>query len=130
MQQVTKGVVKQFNAHKGFGFIGQKNGPDVFVHFSVIDSDSEYRELMKGDEVEYRAEANNDKLKATYCRITKPVVLTALIGYRLDEAEEQLLPEQAYDKCVAAIVDALKERLTSQKETGVVHLSISVEVYD
>ena len=41
---MTKGTVKWFNAEKGFGFIAQENGPDVFVHFSAIQSDG-YRKL-------------------------------------------------------------------------------------
>lgn len=33
---MAQGTVKWFNAEKGFGFISQENGPDVFAHFSVI----------------------------------------------------------------------------------------------
>ena len=47
-----KGVVKLFNNAKGFGFIGREDGPDVFVHYSAIQSDG-YKTLKEGDEVEY-----------------------------------------------------------------------------
>ncbi|WP_348261314.1 cold shock domain-containing protein [Telmatobacter sp. DSM 110680] len=47
-----KGVVKWFNSAKGFGFIGREDGPDVFVHYSGIQS-SGYRMLKEGDEVEF-----------------------------------------------------------------------------
>ena len=47
-----KGVVKWFNHAKGFGFIGREDGPDVFVHYSAIQSDG-YKKLKEGDEVEF-----------------------------------------------------------------------------
>ena len=43
---------KWFNNAKGFGFIGREDGPDVFVHYSAIQSDG-YRTLKDGDEVEF-----------------------------------------------------------------------------
>jgi len=46
------GTVKWFNNGKGFGFIGQENGPDVFVHFSAIESEG-YKSLQEGDKVEF-----------------------------------------------------------------------------
>lgn len=52
--QVTriKGTVKWFNNAKGFGFIGQENGPDVFVHYSAVKSEG-YKSLQEGDQVEF-----------------------------------------------------------------------------
>ena len=47
-----KGVVTWFNNAKGFGFIGREDGPDVFVHYSAIQSDG-YKTLKQGDEVEF-----------------------------------------------------------------------------
>ena len=48
----TTGTVKFFNESKGFGFISQDNGPDVFVHFSAIQSDG-FKTLREGQKVEF-----------------------------------------------------------------------------
>jgi CspA family cold shock protein len=49
---MAKGKVKWFNEQKGFGFIAQDNGTDVFVHYSSIKSDG-FKTLAEGDEVEF-----------------------------------------------------------------------------
>jgi len=49
---VKQGTVKWFNASKGFGFIEQDNGADVFVHFSAIKSDG-FKSLEEGARVEF-----------------------------------------------------------------------------
>jgi CspA family cold shock protein len=46
------GTVKWFNDAKGFGFIAQEGGKDVFVHFSAI-TGTGFRSLAEGDEVEF-----------------------------------------------------------------------------
>jgi CspA family cold shock protein len=48
----TKGTVKWFNEAKGFGFIEQESGPDVFAHFSAI-SASGFKTLAEGQKVEF-----------------------------------------------------------------------------
>ncbi|HCO59385.1 MAG TPA: cold-shock protein [Porticoccaceae bacterium] len=48
----TTGTVKWFNADKGYGFIEQENGPDVFVHFRSIVGDG-YRTLNEGQRVQF-----------------------------------------------------------------------------
>ena len=47
-----KGTVKWFNAKKGFGFISDEEGNDVFVHFSALQMDG-FKVLDVGDEVEF-----------------------------------------------------------------------------
>jgi CspA family cold shock protein len=51
MARIT-GTVKWFNDAKGFGFISHEGGPDVFVHFSAIQS-SGFKSLAEGDRVEF-----------------------------------------------------------------------------
>ncbi len=46
------GKVKWFASSKGYGFITQEQGPDVFVHFSAIQGEG-YKTLQEGDEVEF-----------------------------------------------------------------------------
>ena len=61
------GRVKWFNAKKGFGFIEQADGQDVFVHFSVIQGDG-YNSLDEGQEVEFEATNGERGLQATVVR--------------------------------------------------------------
>ena len=49
---MTQGTVKWFNEAKGFGFIQQESGDDVFVHFSAIQNDG-FKTLADGDRVEF-----------------------------------------------------------------------------
>ena len=49
---MSQGTVKWFNEAKGFGFISQENGNDVFVHFSSIQGDG-FKTLVEGDRVEF-----------------------------------------------------------------------------
>lgn len=52
MSNMIVGTVKFFHETKGFGFIQQENGPDVFVHFSAIKSDG-FRALAEGQRVQF-----------------------------------------------------------------------------
>ncbi|WP_299429657.1 cold-shock protein [uncultured Meiothermus sp.] len=52
---MSKGIVKWFNAEKGFGFVSQESGPDVFVHFTAIQSQG-FKSLNEGDQVEFETE--------------------------------------------------------------------------
>ena len=55
---MANGVVKWFSNQKGFGFIEQESGPDVFVHYSSI-SASGFKTLNEGDKVSYDVEQGN-----------------------------------------------------------------------
>lgn len=48
----TTGTVKWFNNSKGYGFIEQENGPDVFAHFSAIQVEG-FKTLAEGQRVEF-----------------------------------------------------------------------------
>ena len=52
---MTNGIVKWFNAGKGFGFIEQEDGPDVFVHHSGINA-AGFKSLDEGDRVTFDLE--------------------------------------------------------------------------
>jgi CspA family cold shock protein len=49
---MARGTVKWFNEKKGYGFIQQEGGPDVFVHFSAIKGDG-FKTLEEGQQVEF-----------------------------------------------------------------------------
>ena len=52
MSDIVKGTVKWFNEAKGFGFIEQSTGPDVFAHYSSI-AGSGFKTLIEGQQVEF-----------------------------------------------------------------------------
>ena len=52
MSNTVTGTVKFFNDTKGFGFIEQESGPDVFVHFSAISGEG-FKTLSEGQKVEF-----------------------------------------------------------------------------
>ena len=60
---MPKGKVKWFNEIKGFGFIRQENGPDIFVHYSDI-RDEGYRTLEEGMEVEFELIKGDNRFRA------------------------------------------------------------------
>ena len=57
------GTVKWFNAEKGYGFISQESGPDVFVHFSAIEGGG-YRNLEENEQVEFEVSETPKGLQA------------------------------------------------------------------
>lgn len=50
---MTKGTVKWFNATKGFGFLTTEDGQDVFVHYTALEGNGEFRTLDEGQAVEF-----------------------------------------------------------------------------
>ena len=52
---MTNGIVKWFDNHKGYGFIEQEDGPDVFVHHSGINATG-FKSLSEGDSVTFDVE--------------------------------------------------------------------------
>lgn len=61
----VEGVVKWFDARKGFGFIVGPEGQDIFVHFSVIDQTEGFRALRDGERVLYSAQDGDKGWSAT-----------------------------------------------------------------
>ena len=58
-----QGVVKWFNAAKGYGFIQRQSGEDVFVHFSAIEAEG-YKSLNEGELVEFEVKQGPKGLQA------------------------------------------------------------------
>lgn len=52
------GIIKWFSEKKGYGFIKQEDGPDVFVHYSSIET-SGFKTLVEGDKVSFELEEGN-----------------------------------------------------------------------
>lgn len=61
---MAKGKVKWFNDAKGFGFIEQEGGEDVFVHFSAIQMDG-FKTLAEGQEVQFEVQQGAKGLHAS-----------------------------------------------------------------
>lgn len=68
MSDRKEGTVKWFNSSKGFGFISQEGGDDVFVHFQSIVSDG-YKTLDEGQRVEFSVTQGQKGLQASDVRI-------------------------------------------------------------
>jgi len=66
---LVSGVVKWFNDKKGFGFIEQENGPDVFVHFRAIKSEG-FRTLKDGQSVKFKVVDGAKGLQAEEVELT------------------------------------------------------------
>lgn len=67
-EERIQGVVKWFNADKGYGFIERDGDEDVFVHYSAIEG-SGYRSLVEGEEVEFEVvPGKNGRLQAANVR--------------------------------------------------------------
>ncbi len=67
-KQMEKGIVKWFNAEKGFGFIKRENKSDIFVHFQNIKMDG-YKSLNEGEKVEFDVEETSKGENAINVRL-------------------------------------------------------------
>jgi len=64
---MVKGTVKWFNERKGFGFLSQDDGEDVFVHYSSIEG-SGFKNLAEGQAVEFEVQKGPKGLQAVNVR--------------------------------------------------------------
>ncbi|MCP5062334.1 MAG: cold-shock protein [Ignavibacteriae bacterium] len=68
MAERKEGTVKWFNSSKGFGFIQQESGDDVFVHFDSIVGDG-YKSLDENDKVEFSVTEGPKGLQASEVKV-------------------------------------------------------------
>ncbi len=66
---MAKGVVKWFDTKKGYGFIEQAGGEDIFVHYTGIEGDG-FKSLRAGEEVEFEVMTGPKGVQAT--KVVKP----------------------------------------------------------
>ena len=67
---MTRGTVKWFNSQKGFGFITDENGKDVFVHYSGLNMDG-YKNLEENQQVEFDVTEGEKGPQATIVTVIK-----------------------------------------------------------
>jgi CspA family cold shock protein len=68
-KKMAEGTVKWFNDSKGFGFIEQDNGPDVFAHFSAIQGEG-FKSLAEGERVSFDVvEGQKGPQAASICKL-------------------------------------------------------------
>ena len=70
MSERIQGTVKWFNGEKGYGFISQENGPDIFAHYSEI-QDTGFRSLNEGDRVEFQVTQGQKGLQASTIKMVE-----------------------------------------------------------
>ena len=108
MSKSSKGVVKWFNDAKGFGFIEHTNGKDVFVHYSVIESEG-FKTLKDGEEVVYEFSEGPKGLHAV--RVQRTIVEQE--SEQQTESAEQLEAEEA--ACCSGEQETAVEAMASAK---------------
>ena len=68
MSERVVGTVKWFNGDKGYGFLAREGGPDVFVHYTAIESEG-FRNLQEGQQVEFTIEQGPKGLQAASVKV-------------------------------------------------------------
>ncbi|MCB0354485.1 MAG: cold shock domain-containing protein, partial [Bdellovibrionales bacterium] len=107
MSDTQKGVVKWFNDAKGFGFLEHETGKDVFVHYSVIQSEG-FKTLKDGEAVDYELSEG-------------PKGLHAVKVYRSPEAIAASQREQSQKAAAAQAAPSAPEQARS------IHSAVQVE---
>ena len=72
MNERVTGTVKWFSATKGYGFIEQSEGPDIFVHFTALQMEG-FRTLQQGQNVEFAIEQGPKGLQASNVTVVQLV---------------------------------------------------------
>lgn len=116
MSQLQRGLVKWFNDAKGYGFLVHNTGEDVFVHYSVIESEG-FRTLKDGEEVEYELRAGDKGLNAArVVRINAPASKAETDSTSEAATESLAAPNlesgsiQATTRTVADMIEVERER--------------------
>jgi CspA family cold shock protein len=106
MSKLQKGIVKWFNAEKGFGFIENKDGPDIFLHYSKIQSEG-YKKVEEGERVFYEL-ADCDK--GPYAKV---VFRTNVIDQQIKRAQKSV--RDIYEHY---LVEKVEEQRNDQVQNG------------
>ena len=86
---MNKGTVKWFNNQKGYGFITDSEGKDIFVHYSAIQMDG-FRTIIEGDVVEYEiGEGTTGREQAVS---VKPIITRKIVAQELSKEKLHLKP--------------------------------------
>ena len=97
MGDLQRGVVKWFNDAKGFGFIEHTSGRDVFVHYSVIQTDG-FKTLKDGEEVHYELSEGDKGLHAArVVRVNAPAKDAEGIAPKLENGAVKSIVKSASD---------------------------------
>ena len=101
---MNKGTVKWFNNQKGYGFITDSEGKDIFVHYSAIQMDG-FKTIIEGDVVEYEiGEGTTGREQAVN---VKPIITRKIVAQELSKEKLHLNPiKDAYGVKKYLVVNA------------------------
>jgi len=113
MAELKRGVVKWFNDAKGFGFLEHETGRDVFVHYSVIETEG-FKTLKDGEEVEYELREGDKGLNASrVLRVNPPAstkkapIQTIASAIEVEKVEEETSEETVPTATIESSDDSL-----------------------